>query len=84
MVDERLTGAACSGRTPLFDAEVSGEDDDDRRYRLAAAGRICQSCPVLAECNTVAVELGRKAVGVWAGRGRNLPESPGRPRRGAA
>ncbi|WP_036534845.1 WhiB family transcriptional regulator [Nocardia cyriacigeorgica] len=84
LADERLVGAACVGRAPLFDAEVPGEDDDDRRYRLDAAARICESCPVLAECSGVARELGRLAVGVWAGRGRQLPAPVGRPREGAA
>ncbi|MBF6536863.1 WhiB family transcriptional regulator [Nocardia farcinica] len=84
LADERLVGAACAGQAPLFDAEVPGEDDNDRRYRLDAAARICRSCPVLAECNAVARELGRLAVGVWAGRGRHLPAPVGRPRDGAA
>ncbi|WP_280510592.1 WhiB family transcriptional regulator [Nocardia farcinica] len=84
LFDARLVGAACAGQAPLFDAEVPGEDDDDRRYRLDAAARVCQSCPVLAECNGVARELGRVAVGVWAGRARHLPAPVGRPREGAA
>ena len=84
LVDERLVDAACAGRAPLFDAEVPGEDDDDRRQRLEAAARICQSCPVLAECNGVARELGRAAAGVWAGRARNLPAPVGRPKGDAA
>ncbi|MEV0078053.1 WhiB family transcriptional regulator [Nocardia neocaledoniensis] len=82
--DDRLDGAACSARAPLFDAEVDGEDDDDRRYRLDAAARICHSCPVLVDCNRVARELGADAIGVWAGRARGVPRAPGRRRRGAA
>ncbi|WP_278262729.1 WhiB family transcriptional regulator [Nocardia sp. AG03] len=84
LADERLIGAACTGRAPLFDAEVPDEDDDDRRYRLEAAARICRSCPVLVECNGVARELGRAAAGVWAGRARNLPAPVGRPKGDAA
>ncbi|PFW99799.1 Transcriptional regulator WhiB [Nocardia farcinica] len=84
LADARLVGAACAGQAPLFDAEVPGEDDDARRYRLDAAARICRSCPVLVECNAVARELGRLAVGVWAGRARHLPAPAGRPRDGAA
>ncbi|MBF6082894.1 hypothetical protein IU485_16135 [Nocardia cyriacigeorgica] len=34
LADERLAGAACAGWAPLFDAEVPGEDDNGRRYRL--------------------------------------------------
>lgn len=83
LADERLVGAACAGRAPLFDAELPGEDDNERRYRLAAAGRICQACPALVACNTVARELGRDAAGVWAGRRRNLPQPRGRPRSAA-
>ncbi|MBF6233956.1 WhiB family transcriptional regulator [Nocardia farcinica] len=84
LADPRLVGAACAGQAPLFDAEVPGEDDNDRRYRLDAAAQICRSCPVLAECNAVAHELDHLAVGVWAGRGRHLPAPAGRPRGGAA
>ncbi len=84
IADERLVGAACTGRAPLFDAEVTGEDDDDRRYRIEAAARVCAVCPVLVECNGVARELGRAAAGVWAGRARNQPAPVGRPKGDAA
>lgn len=79
LADDRLTGAACAGRAPLFDAEVPGEDDDDAAYRLAAAARVCRGCPVRDPCRTVAGELGGQAVGVWAARtsGRSRPR--GRP-----
>ncbi|MGS2805958.1 WhiB family transcriptional regulator [Nocardia sp. MW-W600-9] len=84
LADDRLDGAACTARAPLFDAVVDGEDDDDRLYRLIAAARICHDCPVLVACNRIARELGADAIGVWAGRARGMPRAPGRPRRGVA
>ncbi|WP_167659969.1 WhiB family transcriptional regulator [Nocardia mangyaensis] len=84
LADDRLDGAACTGRASLFDAEVDGEDDTDRAYRLDAAARICHDCPVLVACNITARELGGQAVGVWAGRARGVPRPHGRPKAGAA
>lgn len=85
LADDRLDGAACTGRAPLFDTDAApDEDDDDRAYRLGSAARICRSCQVLAACDTIARELGGRAVGVWAGRSRGVPRTSGRPKTGAA
>lgn len=70
LVDPRLTGAACVGHAHLFDAAHPNEPRPDRAARHRAAVEICQRCPVLAPCATVAAELGARAVGVWAGRSR--------------
>lgn len=79
LVDPRLVGAECAGRAPLFDDQVDGETDDDREYRLGAAARVCQRCPVLALCATASNE--HPARGVWAGQLRNAAGNPGRPRK---
>ncbi|MDO3647679.1 WhiB family transcriptional regulator [Nocardia mangyaensis] len=84
LADDRLDGASCTGRAALFDAEVDGEDDNDRAYRLDAAARICRGCPVQAECDAIARELGGQAIGVWAGLARGVPRPRGRPKAGAA
>ncbi|MFE7719586.1 WhiB family transcriptional regulator [Nocardia rhizosphaerihabitans] len=79
LVDERLEGAACVGRAPLFDTDPAvDEDDDATAYRLNAAARICRSCPVLSACDAVADEQGRGVLGVWAGRARGTPRRPDR------
>ncbi|WP_432793978.1 WhiB family transcriptional regulator [Rhodococcus ruber] len=81
LVDPRLTGAACTGRAPLFDAELEEESAENRSSRLAAAARICSGCPVLSACRTAAREQDHPA-GMWAGRLRNHnPQGYGRPRK---
>lgn len=68
LADARLSGAACVGHAALFDAEHDDEPSPVRRARHRAAVDICERCPVLAACSTVAHELGTDAAGVWAGR----------------
>ncbi|QDC16073.1 WhiB family transcriptional regulator [Rhodococcus ruber] len=81
LVDPRLTGAACTGRAPMFDAELEEESIENRSSRLAAAARICRGCPVLSACRTAAHEQDHPA-GLWAGRLRNHnPQGYGRPRK---
>ncbi len=70
LADPRLSGAACAGQAPLFDAEVPGETETARADRWSAAVRICRRCPVRADCTIVAAELGRSVTGVWAGQVR--------------
>ncbi|AWG98710.1 WhiB family transcriptional regulator [Rhodococcus ruber] len=82
LVDPRLTGAACTGRAPLFDAELEEESAENRSSRLAAAARICRGCPVLSACRTAAREQDRPT-GMWAGTIRN-PHGYGRPRKESA
>jgi hypothetical protein len=43
-----LTGAACAGRSDLFDLRPVHSDDDDRAYCEALA--LCARCPVLGAC----------------------------------
>ncbi|MEV6660626.1 WhiB family transcriptional regulator [Nocardia fluminea] len=79
LADPRLTGAACVGHAALFDAEHDDEPRQDRDARHRDAADICESCPVLAACHTVAAELGTHAAGVWAGRAERARR--GRPLR---
>lgn len=66
LVDERLTGAACQGMAPLFDAYVDHETTEQREYRHHRAKTICLRCPVRAECTVAATE--HDAAGIWNGR----------------
>ncbi|MCF8781249.1 WhiB family transcriptional regulator [Rhodococcus ruber] len=79
LVDPRLTSAACTGRAPMFDAELEEESIENRSSRLAAAARICRGCPVLSACRTAAHEQDHPT-GIWAGTLRN-PQGYARPRR---
>ena len=68
LVDQRLTGAACAGHAPLFDATRHGENEDRREHRHHQARTICHQCPVRATCKTVANELpAAHRTGIWAG-----------------
>lgn len=66
LVDPDLTGAACVGLAPMFDAELADETTTDRRARVALAAKVCARCPVFAGCETAA-QTGRPS-GVWAGQ----------------
>ncbi|WP_024801028.1 WhiB family transcriptional regulator [Nocardia sp. BMG51109] len=68
LADARLSGAVCVGCAPFFDEVVPGESSEARIDRVTVAERLCSACPVRAACDAVAAELGREAVGVWAGR----------------
>lgn len=78
LVDPRLAGARCTGRAPLFDAELPDESLEGRSSRLAWARSQCARCPVQSACRTAATELDHPS-GVWAGTARGLPQAPGRP-----
>ena len=81
LVDQRLTGAACTGHGGLFDLDHDGEDPDQREARHHQATTLCRGCPVHTACGTAARELGRRAEGVWAGQLRGEPKkNPGRPK----
>jgi hypothetical protein len=62
-----LTGAACAGRSDLFDLRPV-HSDDHRAYREALA--LCARCPVLGECRAWFESLPAEArpYGVIAGR----------------
>lgn len=76
LVDPRLEGARCAGRSPLFDAELDGETAEARSARLAWARTECTRCPVQGLCRTAAHEQDR-ALGMWAGKVHGRPERPG-------
>ncbi|WP_082752482.1 WhiB family transcriptional regulator [Rhodococcus ruber] len=81
LVDPRLTGSACAGRAPLFDADLEEESAENRSSRLAAAARICRGCPVLSPCRTAAHEQDHPT-GIWAGTDFTVNrKNPGRPRK---
>lgn len=65
LVDPTLSGAACTGRAPLFDDEIDGETEEQREARHYVAASICRSCPVQPECRAAAGE--HHALGIWAG-----------------
>lgn len=75
LVDPRLAGARCAGRSPLFDAELDGETAEARSARLAWARTECTRCPVQGLCRTAAHEQDR-ALGMWAGKVHGLPGRP--------
>lgn len=76
LVDPRLEGARCTGRSPLFDAELDNETAEQRSARLAWARTECTRCPVQGLCRTAAKEQDR-ALGMWAGTVHGLPGRPG-------
>lgn len=80
----RLPGAACAegGRWFAFDPPHHDETAADVAYRHQVALRICQSCPVLADCKSWVDSLprSRRPRGVIAGRIVNEP----RPRKAAS
>ncbi len=53
--------AACIGFVDTF------FPDRPNRHTRAAAIRICDSCPVVTECDDYATEAGEK-MGVWGGK----------------
>jgi hypothetical protein len=71
-----LTGAACVGRSDLFD--LRPVDSDDRVYREALA--LCARCPVLDACRAwfASLPAAQRPVGVIAGR-VHKPRGRGRP-----
>ncbi|NKY57226.1 WhiB family transcriptional regulator [Nocardia flavorosea] len=81
LADDRLIGAECIGLARLFDPRGQHEDDRAFAYRTAAAGKVCNRCPVRRPCATVAAELDRTAVGIWAGEVRDAPKPRGRPKK---
>jgi hypothetical protein len=71
-----LTGAACAGRSDLFD--LRPVHHDDRVYREALA--LCARCPALGACRAwfTSLPAAQRPVGVIAGcvhkpRGRGRP-----------
>ncbi|BBZ03603.1 hypothetical protein MCHIJ_30400 [Mycolicibacterium chitae] len=79
-----LPGAACVGRSELFDERADHEDPDDRKYRHDKAVRICRACPAQPDCTTwfESLPTAQKPTGVIAGR--NHEPSTRRPRKKTA
>ncbi|WP_277371061.1 WhiB family transcriptional regulator [Rhodococcus rhodochrous] len=80
LIDERLTGARCAGRHPLFDAELEFETPEARTSRLSWAAGQCRQCPVASACQTAATEQ-EHPLGIWNAR---VYGQPGRPQKGTA
>lgn len=45
-----LRGAACVGKTDLFDPQEGRESDPAYELRRDRARRVCHECPVVASC----------------------------------
>ena len=76
MAGPRLpSGAACTGRAPLFDVTVPGETTDEQRERLAVAAAVCVECPIRNECSDAVEREVQRPAGVWAGQVRGFQQS---------
>lgn len=63
-----LTGAACTGRAPLFDEQDPWETPEAYTARMDTARAVCRTCPVREKCAAVAAGLtDHQRAGVWAG-----------------
>ncbi|MCX5195580.1 WhiB family transcriptional regulator [Streptomyces sp. NBC_00249] len=58
--------AACRGQGPERFFHPEGERGDDRAARDRAAKRVCEECPVRAQCLRHALRV-REPYGVWGG-----------------
>lgn len=68
LADPRLEGAACAGKSPLFDSRDADETQDEYLDRVHYAQTLCATCPVLAACQAASTELPRtQSYGIWAG-----------------
>ncbi len=63
-----LAGAACTGRAPMFDADLDGETGEDREARHDGARGLCGDCRVLEVCRASLDSLPPQMTGIWAGR----------------
>lgn len=77
LIDDRLTGARCAGKSPLFDAELDDETAEERSDRLTWARGQCTRCPVRGACREAVGEQ-EQPHGVWGGVVHGLPGRPGR------
>jgi len=75
LVDERLAGARCAGKSPAFDAELDHETAEERSERLTWATGQCRQCPVQGQCRIAAKEQ-EHPLGIWAGHVHGLPDRP--------
>ncbi|MEU7219861.1 WhiB family transcriptional regulator [Nocardia iowensis] len=58
--------AACRGQDSAMFFHPEGERGFARTARIRRAKQICQSCPVLAQCRSHALEVG-EPFGIWGG-----------------
>ncbi|MGW5340316.1 WhiB family transcriptional regulator [Rhodococcus pyridinivorans] len=77
LIDDRLTGARCAGKSPLFDTELDDETAEERSDRLTWARAQCTRCPVQRACRAAAEEQ-EHPHGIWGGKVHGLPGHPGR------
>ncbi|EHK84252.1 WhiB family transcriptional regulator [Rhodococcus pyridinivorans] len=77
LVDPRLAEARCTGKHPLFDAELDEETAEERSERLSWARGQCTRCPVQGPCRTAAGEQ-EHPLGMWGGKVHGLPGRPGK------
>lgn len=82
-----LDGAACVGRSDLFDpVPMAGrkplESPAEVAYRHAAAAKICARCPALAACRDWTASTAANVAGYTPGTPQ--PKPVGRPRKDAA
>ncbi|MCJ0947215.1 WhiB family transcriptional regulator [Rhodococcus sp. ARC_M8] len=75
LVDERLEGALCTRRAPLFDDFIDDESIESRSQRHREARLVCIVCPVRLACDTAARE--HDSTGIWAAHLR-APTTPQR------
>ncbi len=62
-----LAGAACTGRAPMFDADLDGETGEARKARHDRARGLCGDCGVLKVCRASLETLPPETAGIWAG-----------------
>jgi WhiB family redox-sensing transcriptional regulator len=70
--------AACKGRTNLFFG-IAGERPERRARREAQAREVCQSCPVLVQCRSLA--RANRENGFWGGESEEERAAAGYPPR---
>jgi WhiB family transcriptional regulator, redox-sensing transcriptional regulator len=76
--EDWMDAAACKGRTNLFFG-IAGERPERRARREAQARKVCQGCPVLLQCRTLART--NRENGFWGGESEEERAAAGYPPR---
>lgn len=76
--EDWMDAAACKGRTNLFFG-IAGERPERRARREAQARTVCQSCPVLVPCRSLA--RANRENGFWGGESEEERAAAGYPPR---
>jgi len=63
-----LPDAACKGGGNLWDANIDGEEDDERAQRHTKATASCNNCPEQAACLTQRLTNPTLGPGIWGGQ----------------